>query len=57
MNCLFLARIPSVEKIMMNHLIDSGCFQVEIVGYCSLRSCVICSEVRNILSQESGLKH
>ena len=41
MNCLFLARIPSVEKIMMNHLIDSGCFQVEIVGYCSLRSCVI----------------
>ena len=57
MNCLFVARIPSVEKIMMNHLIDSGCFQVEIVGYYSQRSCIICSEVRNILSQESGLKH
>ena len=56
MNCLFVARIPPVEKIM-NHLIDSGSFQVEIVGYYSQRSCVFCSEVRNILSQESGLKH
>ena len=52
-----MLKSPLSKKKLWNHFIDSGCFQVEIVGHYSLRSCVICSEVRNILSQEFGLKH